>query len=142
MRLSPGVPDTRGPLTVVVANSLSNHTDLVGVYLAFLPPGGSSNPGGCAPTGVQNLGAFSLLPGEKITIRIDPPWTCTNPAAVDGMSWTLRAIADVHGDDFASCTTLTQVFNGQCSAAVADDDDNDVNNIRPRARPIVVALSP
>ena len=140
MRLSPGIPDTRGPLTVVVANSLSNHTDLVGVYLAFLPPGGSSNPGGCAPAGVQNLGAFSLLPGGKVMVRIDPPWACANPAAVDGLSWTLKAIADAHADDFASCTTLEQVFNGACATAVSDDDDNDLNNTRSRSRPIVVAL--
>jgi hypothetical protein len=137
--LSPGVPDTKGPLTVVVANSLSNHNDVVGVYLAFLPPGGSSNPGGCSPATVQNLGAFNLLPGGKVTVRIDPAWMCTNPAAVDGLSWTLRAIADAHNDDFGSCATLTQVFNGQCAVALADDDDNDANNTVPRSRPIVVA---
>jgi hypothetical protein len=125
---------------VVVANSQSNHTDVVGVYLAFLPPGGSSNPGGCAPAGVQNLGAFSLLPGGKITVKIEPPWACANPAAVAGLSWTLKAIADVHNDDAASCATLAQAFNGACAAAIADDDDDDTNNTRSRARPIVVAL--
>jgi hypothetical protein len=138
--LSPGIPDTGGPLTVVVANSLSNHTDLVGVYLAFLPPGGTGNPGACAPAGVQNLGAFSLLPGEKITVRIDPPWACANPAAVNGQSWTLKAIADIHAEDFGSCTTLTQVFNGECNAAVGNDDNNNLNNTKSRSRPIVVAL--
>jgi hypothetical protein len=142
VRLAPGIPDTSGSATVVVTNSGSNHTDDVGVYLALLPPGGSSNPGGCSPATVINLGVFSLLPGGRISIKIDPPWLCTNPAAVDGMNWTLKAIADVHGDDFASCATLDQVFDSVCSLAISDDDDNGANDFRTRARPIVVSLAP
>ena len=136
------MPDTSGPLTVVVAASNSNHPDDVGVYLALLPPGGSSNPGGCSPAAVTNFGIFSLLPAEKVTIKLDPPWQCANPAAVNGLNWTLKAVADVHGDDFASCASLSQMFDGTCSLAVSDDDDNDANSIRTRALPIVVSLAP
>ncbi len=140
VRLLPAVPDTNGPLTVVVANNLSNHAADVGVYLAFLPPGGSSNPGGCSPATVLNLGVFTLLPTDKITVKIDPAWQCANPAAVNGMNWTLKAIADINADDFSSCATLSQVFDTTCSLAMGDDDDNDTNNTRTRALPLVVAL--
>ena len=129
-------------MTVVVAASSSNHADDVGVYVALLPPGGSSNPGGCTPAAVLNLGVFSLLPGDRVTIKFDPGWTCANPAAVDGLNWTLKAIADVHADDFASCATLSQVFDSACSLAISDDDDNDANNFRTRALPLVVSLAP
>jgi hypothetical protein len=125
----------------VVANK-SDHADLTGIYLAFLPPGGTFNEGGCSPTVVQNLGAISLLPGDKLTVSTDPPWQCANPAAVDGATWTLKAIADAHGDDFGSCSTLQQVFSGQCAAALADDDNGTASNSLIRARPKVVALNP
>lgn len=127
---------------MVVANNQSNHADNVGVYVAFLPPGGVANPGGCAPIGVQNLGVFNLLAGEKISIKIDPPWACANPGAVNGLTWTIKALADIHNDDFASCATVGQAFNGTCSAGLANDDDDDTDNVKTRSRPIVVDISP
>ena len=136
------MPDASGRVTVVVANNSGDHADLIGVYLAFLPPTGSSNEGGCSPAVVQNLGALTLLPRDRLTVTTDPPWQCANPAAIDGATWTLKAIADAHGDDFASCATLQQVFSGQCSAALADDDNGTASNTLIRARPKVVALSP
>jgi len=86
---------------------------------------------------VVNLGSANLTPGESVTIRLDPAWQCADPGAVGGVPWTLKAIADVNADDLASCATLFQVFSGACSAALADDDDEDANNTRLRARPIV-----
>jgi len=124
-------------MTVVVASSNSNHSDDVGVYLAFLPPGGASNPGGCTPAGVVNLGVFTLLPGDRITIKIDPPWTCTNPAVVAGLTWTLKAIADVHADDFASCSPLAETFDSTCSLALPDDHNNNSNHTLVPSHPIV-----
>jgi hypothetical protein len=141
-RLRPGVPDTNSRVTVIVANNGGDHSDLIGIYIAFLPPGGSGNEGGCSPALVQNLGSLTLLPRDRLTVSTDPPWQCANPAAVDGATWTLKAIADVHGDDFASCATLQQMFSGQCSAALANDDNVSANNSLIRARPKVVALSP
>jgi hypothetical protein len=145
-------------MTVVVGKSFSDHADNVSVYLAFNPPGGfSSNPGGCSvivpgatpteqATQVFNwtriatgLISVVLLPGEKITLSADVDWVCTNPAAVDGLNWTLKAVADAHSEDSASCDTMTEVFNGTCNAAVADDDDNDANNSMIRALPKVRA---
>jgi hypothetical protein len=123
----------------VVANSNGDHADSVGIYLAFLPPTGTSNFGGCSPAGVISLGAVTLLPGQKITLKTDPLWECIDPASVDGSSWTLKAVADVHADDFGACSTLVQHFNGSCAAALASDDANDFNNIKTKARPIVVA---
>ena len=102
---SPGVPDN-GTVTVVAGNAQGDHADTVGIYLALLPPGGTSNFGGCSPAGVLNLGSLTLLPGDYVTLKTQPNWQCANPGAVDGMSWTLKAVADVHGDDFASCSTL------------------------------------
>ena len=141
VRLRPGVPDSNNRVTVVARNN-GDHADSIGVYLAFLPPGGSGNEGGCSPAAVQNLGALTLLPGDRLTVSTAPSWQCANPASVHGATWTLKAIADVHGDDFASCSTLQQVFSGQCSAALADDDNGTASNTLIRARPKVVALNP
>jgi hypothetical protein len=58
------------------------------------------------------------------------------------MSWTLKAVADVHGDDFGSCSTLSQMFDGSCAAALASDDSDDFNSSSVRPRPVVVATSP
>ncbi len=137
VRLIPGIPDTQGPLTVVVANNQSDHADDVGVYLAFLPPAGAGNPATCAPALVLNLGVFDLLPKQKITVRVDPPWQCATPSAVTGLTWTLKALADIHADDFTSCATLSAAFNGSCTAALADDDLDDFDNAKTRSRPIV-----
>jgi hypothetical protein len=83
-----------------------------------------------------------LLPGDYVTVKTQPNWQCANPGAVDGMSWTLKAVADVHGDDFASCSTLSQMFSGQCAAALASDDSDDFNSTGTRPRPVVVATGP
>ncbi|TMB66517.1 MAG: hypothetical protein E6J43_10365 [Chloroflexi bacterium] len=152
------MPDSSGTMTVVVGKSFSDHADDVSIYLAFNPPGGfGSNPGGCSvvvpgatPTEEANqvfnwtrIGAgvpfVNLLPGQKVTLSAQVSFVCTNPAAVDGLNWTLKAVADVHADDSASCDTLTEVFNGACSAAVNDDDTSDANNTMVRGFPIVHA---
>ena len=141
VRLSPGIPDS-GTVTVVAGNAQSAHADTVGIYLALLPPGGSSNFGGCSPAGVLNLGSLTLLPGDYVTVKTQPNWLCANPGAVDGMAWTLKAVADVHGDDFSACSTLSQMFDGSCAAALASDDSDDFNSSSTRPRPVVVATSP
>jgi Thrombospondin type 3 repeat len=140
VRLSPGVADS-GTVTIVAGNARGDHADTVGIYLALLPPGGTSNVGGCLPVGVLNLGSITLLPGDYITLKTQPNWQCTNPGAVDGMSWTLKAIADVHGDDFGSCSTLSQAFDGSCNAALLSDDSDDFNSTYTRPLPRVVANS-
>jgi len=158
VRLAPGIPDTQNT-TVVVGQSLSNHTDPVSIYLAFNPPTGfGTNLGGCSvfvPTAspaenlaqvynwtniVLGLPAVDLVPGQKITLKGLVDFVCTNPAAVDGLNWEVKAIADVHGEDFAPCDTLAEVYNGVCNVAVNDDDDVDANNTKTRPLPIVQAI--
>lgn len=165
VRLAPGVFDTKNT-TVVIARSLSNHDDPVSVYLAFNPPTGfGTDSGDCevfVPTAsaaenanqVYNwtsivLGApqVVLLPGQKITLNGNVQFKCNNPAAVDGLNWEIRAIADVHGGDpapggdFASCDTLAEVFDTDCLNAINDDDDVDGNNVKERFLPKVSALA-
>jgi hypothetical protein len=142
-----------------VGQSFSNHSDPVSIYLAFNPPGGfGQNPGGCSvnvPTAtatentnqvynwtnnVLGVPAVTLAPGQKITLSGTVDFVCADPAAVNGLNWEVKAIADVHGDDFSSCDTLGESFNGVCSVGVNDDDDNDANNTLVRGFPKVVAL--
>ena len=156
VRLAPGVADSGN--AVVVAQNQGDHTDPVGVYLAFNPPGGfGTNPGGCfvsVPTGsaaenaaqvynwtsvVLSLPSVLLDPGQKITLNGNVQFTCTNPAAVDGDNWQVLAIADVHGDDFALCDTPAEAFGG-CSSAINDGDNQDANNTNLRPLPKVVSL--
>jgi hypothetical protein len=132
------VPDLTGGVTVAVKNG-GNHPDLVGVYLAFVPPAGSLNPGGCIPNRVSVIGNVNLPPRSTLTIASDPIWSCGNPSAVDGLSWTVTAIADAHADDVASCATVQLVLDGVCAAALADDDQDGADNTRVRSRPRVMA---
>jgi hypothetical protein len=132
------------PVTVVIKNQ-GTQTATIGVYLAILPPGGTSNPGGCAPLGVLNwvnyvkgAQAVSVPAGGRVTLKADVTWTCSNPSAVDGQNFTLRAIADYGNDDFGSCDTLAEAVNGSCSSALADDDPLSNNNILAKPLPKVV----
>ena len=138
MRLRPAVPNT-GSVTIAIKNS-GDHTDVVGVYLAFVPPAGSANPGNCSPNGVSIVGNVSLAPSSTGSLTSVPLWQCANPATVDGLSWTVIAIADAHADDFASCATIQQVLSGACQTALANDDQGASDNTRLRPRPKVMAL--
>ena len=124
----------------IVARNGGDHTDVVGVYLAFVPPAGSLNPGGCSPVGVSVVGNVSIPARGNESLTSAPLWQCANPTAVDGLSWTLIAIADVHADDFASCATVQQVLGGACDSALSDDDQDASDNTRLRAHPKVMAL--
>jgi hypothetical protein len=110
----------------------------MGVYLAFVPPGGSTNPGGCTPGGVWFLNAVNVAPRDTATLVADPLWQCADPASVGGLSWTLVAIADAHADDFSSCGTIEEVLGGACQEALADDDEDPANDIETRTRPRVM----
>jgi hypothetical protein len=119
--------------------NLGDHQDVIGVYLAFVPPAGPLNPGGCTAAGVSPIGNPTLPPRGFATMTYSPLWRCASPAVVDGLSWTVIAIADVHADDFAACTTVDQVLSGACDGALADDDQDASDNTRLRARPRVMA---
>jgi len=137
VRLRPGLADTSA-VTIDVKNS-GDHTDVVGVYLAFLPPAGAFDPG-CTPNGVSVVGNVTIAPRGTESLTSAPAWRCDIPAAADGLSWTLIAIADAHADDFASCATIAQILSGACDSALADDDQDPADNTRLRARPKIMAL--
>ncbi|TMF13032.1 MAG: hypothetical protein E6I38_02340 [Chloroflexi bacterium] len=137
VRLRPGLADISA-VTLVAKNS-GDHTDVVGVYLAFLPPAGAFDPG-CTPNGVSVVGNVTIAPRGTESLTSAPAWRCDIPAAVDGLSWTLIAIADAHADDFASCATLQQVLSGACDSALSDDDQDPADNTRLRPRPKIMAI--
>ena len=104
------------------------------LYVALLPPGGQGNPGGCTAGVLEGISNVA-----QATFKFNVNWSCTNPAAVDGLNWEVRAFADVHVDDRSSCDSLTEAFDGTCEAALADDDSNDANNANSRSLPKVTA---
>ena len=135
--MRPGVP-VSGDVDIVLKSG-GDHSDVVGVYLAFIPPGGALNPGGCAPAGVSVIGNVTLPPRGTVTMAYSPTWRCVSSAAVDGLSWTVIAIADAHSDDFSACATVEQVLRQVCGSALADDDQDASNNTRLRVRPKIMA---
>ncbi len=137
---------------MVVRNGGEEVSD-IGVYLAFLPPDGFSNLGNCAPAGVLNWvevvteGAETFLDdvpsrdgGRRVSLKAEVDWSCSDPSVVDGGHYTLKAIADLHADDFDSCDSLTELFNGVCDSAINDDDDDDSDNARTRPLPLIKFL--
>jgi hypothetical protein len=148
VRLSADVPVVK-PVTVVVKNQ-SDHAQDVGLYLAIMPPGGPSNPGGCSPATVLNWVSYATVfsqtfladvpAGGRVTLKANVLWVCADPSVVDGMNFTLMAIADFGNDDLASCDTLAKAFSGGCSAALADDDSFVDDNMTTRLLPNVVSL--
>jgi hypothetical protein len=111
----------------------------VGVYLAFVPPAGGLDPN-CSPNGVVLVDTVTIAPRGSTSLTSSPAWQCDTPAAIDGLTWTVIAIADAHADDFASCATVQQVLTGSCASALADDDQGPSDNTRLRPRPKVMAL--
>jgi len=127
------------PVSTSVTND-GDHTDNISLHIAFVPPGGTSDPGHCTPNGVD-LWDFGtgLNPGQMKKVNQPVDWQCLDPAAVDGMNWLLIAFVDHGMNDLSSCTTVQQVTDGTCSVAINDDDDDDFDNFRTRALPRVVA---
>ena len=104
-----------------------------------MPPAGALNPG-CTPNGVTVVGNVTIASRASESLTSAPAWRCDNPAAVDGLTWTVIAVADAHADDFASCATVAQVLSGACDYALADDDQDPSDNTRLRPRPKIMAL--
>ena len=133
--------------------NLGDHSDDIGVYVAIRPPGDItfdedgnvvSSEFSCSPVGVFNWvnlatgGAESFLedvaPVGAVKTKVDLNWSCADPSA-DGRNFTIVAVADHGADDFASCDTLPELFNGLCGVAINDDDDVGGNNTRTRPLP-------
>ena len=79
--------------------------------------------------------------GVNLTASVTWSCTATDLSTVDGSNWTLKAVADAHHDDFASCDQILELFNGVCNFSLANDDPIN-SNILTRPRPIVTDITP
>jgi len=132
VRLSPGQVVTDSA-SVVVANQ-STHSDTIGIYVDLMVPGA----GGCGPN-VRLLETTVTLPaGGKTTIQVPVSYSCSDPAAANGLSYTWVAAADHGADDLASCG-LGTIQGMPCFNALADDDQDPTDNRATRNGPKVVA---
>ena len=136
----------------VQVRALGDHIETVRVYMDVIPPGGSSNPGGCVPTGRILDSSVTLDPAGVGNVGIDKQanvfadtgtlgdglveFSCTNQSAVIGMTWTIIAAVDAHGDDSVACGPGL-LLTLACANALADDDSTVGTNIDTRNAPRV-----
>jgi hypothetical protein len=130
VRLSPGEVITDSA-SIVVANE-SDHTETIGVYVD------ATAPGGCTPNGRVLQTTVALVAGDKATIPVPVEYSCSNPSAADGLSYTWAAVADHGANDLSSCgaSSLTGLA---CFNALADDDADPADNRKSRSGPRVIA---
>ncbi len=134
VRLAPG-QTVEDEAKLIVANQ-SGHSETIGVYAYVIPPG----DGHCLPAGRVLDTSVTLDAGSKTAVPLPLAFSCLEPALADGLHYAIKAFVDHGGDDFASCGTQLEAFNGVCSVALADDDDDDSDNSKTRALPIVIAV--
>src|SRR5207247_9149849 len=84
--------------SIVVANQ-STHSDAIGVYVDVMAPAA----GGCTPSGRVLQTTVTLAAGAKTTRSVPVSYSCADPAAANGLSYTWVAVADHGADDLASC---------------------------------------
>ena len=132
VRLSPGgiFADT----TNIVVTNQSAHTDTIGVYVDVMAPAA----GGCTPNGRVLETTVTLAAGAKTTTAVPVTYSCSDPAAANGLSFTWVAVADHGADDQASCGPGTLQSIG-CFNALADDDQDPADNRATRNGPRVIA---
>jgi len=132
VRLLPGevVSDSAN---IVVANE-SSHSGTIGVYVDVMAPAA----GGCTPNGRVLETTVTLAAGAKATLSVPVSYSCTDPAAANGMSFTWIAVADHGADDLASCPAGS-LQGLACFNALADDDQDPADNRVTRNGPKVVA---
>ena len=131
VRLLPGEV-TNDTATITFANQ-STHGDSIGIYVDVIAPAA----GGCTPNGRTDAVIFTLIAaGAKTTEDVPVSYSCADPAAANGLSYTWVAVADHGGDDLASCGPGA-LQSLACFNALADDDqdssDNRVSRNGPRA---------
>ena len=126
---------------VTVQND-GNHVETVGVYLDVIPPNGSSNPGGCFPTGRIIQNSVTLNPGQQKKVSVDTnkpqerviDFGCINYLVVTGQSYKLIAAADNHGDDLEACSEGS-LISQVCINALASDDSEPIDNRQVMSKP-------
>jgi hypothetical protein len=131
VRLSPGevIADSAN---VVVAND-GNHTETIGVYVDVSHPSS-----GCTPNGRVLQTTVTLGAGAKTTVPVPVSYSCANPAAANGLSYSWTAVADHGGDDLSSCGAGS-LQSLACFNALANDDEDTSDNRLSRTGPKVVA---
>ncbi len=137
-------------IVAVKVRNDGDHIETVRVYMDAIPPGGASNPGGCVPTGRILDSSVTLDPTgvtfpKQTNVFADTgtpsdglvDFSCTNKSAVIGMTWTLIAAVDAHGDDSAACGPGL-LLTAACANALVDDDTDSNNRLTrnaPRVQP-------
>jgi hypothetical protein len=143
-----GVPLDYGTVFVQVRNMLPEIAT-IGVYLDVVPPGGTTNPYGCAPSGrllqttVTLDGTGKTLP-KQTNVFADTgmlgddlvEFSCADHAGAFGKTYTLIAAVDVNADDAAFCSA-GNIQSLACYNALADDDTNPTDNRATRNAPKV-----
>ena len=80
----------------------------------------------------------TLGAGNKTTIPVPVSYSCSDPSAANGQSYTWTAVADHGADDLASCGPGSLQSLG-CFNALADDDADPADNRKSRTGPKVIA---
>jgi hypothetical protein len=119
--------------SIVVANQ-SAHADTIGVYVDVMAPAA----GGCTPNGRVLETTVTLAAGAKTTIPVPVSYSCSDPAAANGLSYTWLAVADHAADDLASCGPAN-LQSVACFDALADDVEDPPDNRASRNGPKVIA---
>jgi hypothetical protein len=117
--------------SITVANQ-SAHSDTIGVYVDLIAPSG------CTPNGRVLQTTVTLAAGAKTTIQVPVDYSCSNPAAANGRSFTWTAVADHGADDLASCPPGS-LQGVTCFNALANDDEDPADNRLSRNGPKVIA---
>ena len=132
IRLSPGEVITDTTAIEVVNNS--SHTDTIGVYVDITSPAAS-----CAPNGRVLETTVTVPAGRRTTVFVPVNYSCADPAAADGRSYTWVAVADHGADDLAVCGPgMLQSVN--CTNGLVNDDESGfAGNFKTRVAPQVIA---
>jgi hypothetical protein len=131
VRLSPGEVITDSA-NVVVANE-SNHTETIGVYVDVSHPSA-----GCTPNGRVLQTTVTLAAGAKTTIPVPVSYSCSDPGAANGLSYSWAAVADHGADDLSACGAGS-LQGLSCFNALANDDEDPSDNRKARTGPTVIA---
>jgi hypothetical protein len=119
-------------INVIVRND-GDHTDLFGIYVDIIPPGGNGNPFGCTPFGRIINEVITMDTGDfkQMVVRSENTFTCADAEGAAGQTWTVIAVIDHNADDLGACGP-SMLLTMTCFNALADDDDDDSDNRRMR----------
>ncbi len=129
----------------VKVRNQGDHTETIGVYIDVITPGGTftsstavsaANPGGCEPAGRILSTTVVVAPTVTADVFADTgtlgdnlvQFSCTNAAAVFGMTYTIIAAVDAHADDEFPFCGPGNILTVACGAALADDESDGADN--------------